>query len=204
MNLTITDSIKNEICTKYTDSLFTIKDLVHFGSYDTVKRITIRLEKENFISRIIDGIYKIPKYSKLTNEIVPTSPHELALKIADNFSWKIIPTGNYSLNLLGLSNQVPTTYEYLSSGPYRNYNYGNTIIKFRHTRNAEIELSYEFSLIISAIRTLGQSKINDGIIGKLSGKLTSTMKKRFLIESKKVTSWIYEIVKEICNYDKVS
>ena len=85
--------------------------------------ILIRLNKEEYITRIIDGIYTKTKISKLTNEIVPTDPHTLALKIADNFSWKIIPTGNHALNLLGLSEQVPTTYEYLSTGPYRIYEY---------------------------------------------------------------------------------
>lgn len=199
MQQSITSQIKNEISNTSYNNLFTAKDFLKYGSYDTVKRILIRLNKEEYITRIIDGIYTKTKISKLTNEIVPTDPHTLALKIADNFSWKIIPTGNHALNLLGLSEQVPTTYEYLSTGPYRIYEYENTIIKFKNTRSVEInELNDKSSLVISAIRTLGKDNINDEVTHKIKSQLSIYECDLILRDSVKITNWIYEILKEIC------
>lgn len=201
MKYTITNQIKNEIIAKFNNKLFTIKDLINLGSYETIKRLLIRLEKEGFILRVINGIYIKPKYSKLTNELVPVSPHEVAIKIADSFSWKIIPTGNYALNFLGLSDQVPINYEYLSSGPYREYKYNNSVIKFKNTKSNDIELDYKFSIIVSAIRTIGRDNINNEIISKLKNQLTKEEQQRILIETKKVTNWIYEVIREVYSID---
>ena len=199
MQPSITSQVKNKIDSMSLGSLLTAKDLLEYGSYDTVKRILVRLNKENYINRVIDGIYTKTRTSKLTNEIVPVDPHALALKIADNFSWKIIPTGNHALNLLGLSEQVPTSYEYLSTGPYRDYQYKNTIIKFKNTKSAEInELDSKSSLVISAIKCLGKNNINDKIIHKIKSQLSASECDIILRDSVKITNWIYEILKEIC------
>ena len=199
MQPSITSQVKNKIDSMSLGGLITAKDLLEYGSYDTVKRILVRLNKENYINRVIDGIYTKTRTSKLTNEIVPVDPHALALKIADNFSWKIIPTGNHALNLLGLSEQVPTSYEYLSTGPYRDYQYKNTIIKFKNTKSAEInELDSKSSLVISAIKCLGKNNINDKIIHKIKSQLSASECDIILRDSVKITNWIYEILKEIC------
>ena len=199
MQPSITSQVKKKINSMSLGSLLTAKDLLEYGSYDTVKRILVRLNKENYINRVIDGIYTKTRTSKLTNEIVPVDPHALALKIADNFSWKIIPTGNHALNLLGLSEQVPTSYEYLSTGPYRDYQYKNIIIKFKNTKSAEInELDSKSSLVISAIKCLGKNNINDKIIHKIKSQLSASECDIILKDSVKITNWIYEILKEIC------
>lgn len=200
MTKTITYRLKKEIDAKYNNELFTIKDYVHLGSYDTIKRLLIRLENEGEIVRVIDGIYTKPNYSKLTNELVNVTAHELALKIADNFSWKIIPTGQHALNMLGLSLQVPASYEYLSTGPYRSYFYNNKEIKFKNTRNNDIsELSYKTSLVISSLRTIGKDNIDDEVINKLRETLNSKEKETLLKESNKTTTWIYEAIKKVVN-----
>ncbi len=202
MNDTITGRLKEEISKKIPNELFTIKDFINIGSYDTIKRLLIRLETDGEIVRVIDGIYTIPKYSKLTNELVNITYHDLALKIADNFSWTVVPTGLHALNILGISLQVPVAYEYLSTGPYRSYFYNDKEIKFKNTRSSDISnLSYTSSLVISSIRTLGKNNINDEIISKLQVTLTSKEKETLIIETKKTTSWIYEVIKKVVKGD---
>lgn len=202
MKHSITDQLKQSIQSDYRDNLFTIKDLIDLGSYDTIKRLLIRLEHEKYIVRVIDGIYMIPKYSKLTGELVPITAHEVALKIADKFSWKIIPTGNLALNILGISDQVPVKYEYLSTGPYRDFEYHGKTIKFKNTQSKEIsELSYELALIVSAIKTLGKDNITSDIIKKISTHLNGDSRRMILNETKKVTIWIFEVIQGICAHD---
>jgi len=198
----ITSQIKNDIDNIKDNNLFTAKDFLECGSYDTVKRILVRLNHENYIERVIDGIYTKAKISKLTNEIVPVNPHDLALKIANIFSWKIIPTGNYALNYLGISEQVPTSYEYLSTGPYRTYEYKNTTIKFKNTKSSHInELNNKSNLVISALSTLGKNNINKEVVNKIKKQLGKKECELLLKELVKVTNWIYEVIKEICIND---
>ena len=64
MQQSITSQIKNEISNTSYNNLFTAKDFLKYGSYDTVKRILIRLNKEEYITRIIDGIYTKTKIMK--------------------------------------------------------------------------------------------------------------------------------------------
>lgn len=202
MKHSITDKLKQAIKSHYQDNLFTIKDLIDLGSYDTIKRLLIRLEHEKYIVRIIDGIYMMPRYSKLTGELVPITAHEVALKIADKFSWKIIPTGNLALNMLGISDQVPIKYEYLSTGPYRDFEYHGKTIRFKNTQTKEIsELNYQSALIVSAIRTLGKDNITSDIMKKISTHLNNDSCRMILNETKKATIWIFEAIKEICAHD---
>ena len=204
MDSSITNKLRYEIKVNYKEKLFTIKDFLHLSNYDTIKRLLVRFENENLIIRIINGIYAIPKYSKLTNELVPVSPNKLAHKIAENFSWKIIPTGLQALNILGLSEQIPVVYEYLSTGPYRDYEYNGKTIKFKNTRSNEInELSYKSSVVVSAIRTLGKSNITKNQVKQIRDNLTSIEKEKLLHETKKVTVWIYEVIKEIYSNGKI-
>lgn len=203
--MTLTQQLKNEINNNYKDSLFTIKDFLNLGKYDTIKRLLIRFEKENYINRVIDGIYHKPKYSKLTNELVPINPNDLANKIADMYSWKIAPTGNFALNLIGLSEQVPTNYEYLSTGPYRSYHYGNKTIKFNNTRSNEInDLDDDIILIINAIKAIGKENINEKTIKKLRKYIEVNKCQDILNQTSKITNWVYEVIKEVCSYDQIS
>lgn len=103
------------------DSVFSIQDFLDLGSYETVKKAIQRMEKEDRLIRIIDGLYAKRRIAKLTGETVYPSMTSVAYALARKFSWNIVPSGEHSLNILRLSDQMPATFEYLSDGPYRSY-----------------------------------------------------------------------------------
>ena len=193
-----TSAIKEYLSQAQEGSLFSINELVNYASYGTAKKILQRMEKNGEIVRVIDGIYSKPKFSKLLNKNVPSSIPDVANKIAEKFAWNIIPSGDIALNMLHLSTQVPAYYEYLSNGPYREYEIYGMKLKFKHTTNRLLGgMSSKSALVIQAFKTLGEENITSNVLQTLKEVLTDDEKKALLDECKRVPAWIYEYIKKI-------
>lgn len=179
-------------------NLFSNNDFLKFGNMNTIKSNLLRMVEDNKIVRLIDGIYAIPKYSKLLNAVIYPDAKELAAKIADKFSWSISPSGDLALNLTGLSTQVPNEYVYVSDGPYRTYKYRDREIIFKQTSNRFIiGLSSQNALIVQAIRMLGKENIGANeikILRQFYNKYSTT---DILTEGKNLPVWIVKVLSEI-------
>lgn len=158
-----------------------------------------RLEKEKIVLKIMRGIYYKAEYNDFLDEYVAPQADAVAHALSRNYGWTIVPCGDTALNLLGLSTQIPAAWVYVSDGPYKEYTYNQTTIKFKRTTNKEIsKLSYKTALVVQALKALGNDSINDSVITKLKNTLTEEEKKTMLMEAKAVTSWIFEYIKIIC------
>lgn len=198
MKKSIHENIRNIILSYEKGTIFTNSDFYDIGSKSAVEQTLSRLNKENVIYRLLDGYYTIPKYSEVLQEYSYPSPDQLASKIADKYAWKISAYGETALNMVGFSTQVSAKYEYISDGPYREYEYRNQVIKFKHTNNKNISIfTKELSLVIQVIRALGKNKVNDTHISKLAVYCKKHVKEDLKNDTKQVTSWIYDILKRI-------
>ena len=179
--------------------VFFANDFLDIASNATVRQILKRLADEDKIKRIIDGFYYNPRYSELIGEYEAVSIHELALAIARKYNWNIAPYNSTALNLLGLSTQVPTHYKYISSGRYKKYKIGDTILEFKKVNPGEIaNMSLKTATVIQAIKSLGKENISDKVIEKIRENLTEKEITDLMNESKSVPAWIYEVIREIC------
>lgn len=179
--------------------VFFANDFLDIASNATVRQILKRLADERKIQRIIDGFYYNPRYSELIGEYEAVSIHELALAIARKYNWNIAPYNSTALNLLGLSTQVPTHYKYISSGRYKEYKIGDTILEFKKVNPGEIaNMSLKTATVIQAIKSLGKENITSEVIQKIRENLSEKEKLDLMNESKSVPSWIYEVIREIC------
>ncbi|MBQ0089166.1 MAG: type IV toxin-antitoxin system AbiEi family antitoxin domain-containing protein [Prevotellaceae bacterium] len=183
-------------------SAFVVSDFTNICDYQTAKRTLARFVDSGDIRRVIRGVYDKPSYSNLLKEYVAPDPNQVAMAIARNFNWTIVPAGNAALNLLGLSTQVPARWEFSSSGPYRNYEVGNITLCFKHSSNKEIEgLSYDTALLVQAIKALGKENITDDAIIRLRNRTDCLDKDVVLQEARYTTSWIFAVIKKICEKD---
>ena len=179
--------------------VFFANDFLDIASNVTVRQILKRLADEDKIKRVIDGFYYNSSYSELIGEYEAVSIHELALAIARKYNWNIAPCSSTALNLIGLSTQVPTHYKYISSGRYKKYTIGDTVLEFKKINPGEIaNMSLKTATVIQAIKSLGKENINSEVIQKLRENLTEKEKLDLMNESKSVPSWIYEVIREIC------
>ena len=191
--------IRKRIQESRAGSVFVASDFADITENVKVGVSLSRLEEEGLIKRIMRGVYYKPEYSKLLGENVAPSPNAVAYAIARNFGWTIVPCGDTALNLLGLSTQVPAAWSYVSDGPYKDYSYDNTIIKFKHTTNKEIsKLTPKTALVIQALKTLGKDNIRNETIERIKESTTLNERKIMLREAQYATAWIYEVIKLIC------
>ena len=191
--------IRKRIQESRAGSVFVASDFADITENVKVGVSLSRLEEEELIKRVMRGVYYKPEYSKLLGENVAPSPNAVAYAIARNFGWSIVPCGDTALNLLGLSTQVPAAWSYVSDGPYKDYSYDNTIIKFKHTTNKEIsKLTPKTALVIQALKTLGKDNIRNETIERIKESTTLNERKIMLREAQYATAWIYEVIKLIC------
>ena len=194
-----TEKISNRINDFGSHKVFFANDFLDIASNATVRQILKRLADEDKIKRVIDGFYYNPRYSELIGEYEEVSIHELALAIARKYNWNIAPYNSTALNLLGLSTQVPTHYKYISSGRYKEYKIGDTILEFKKVNPGEIaNMSLKTATVIQAIKSLGKENITNEVIQKIRENLTEKERIDLMNESKSVPSWIYEVIREIC------
>lgn len=186
-----------DIMTKNTGEIFSINDFYGLGTKNTIKSVLYRLNEEDKIIRLIDGLYTKPKYSEILKEYSYPDANALAEKIADKFSWTISPTGDTALNYTGLSTQVPNEYIYISDGPYRQYDYRNKKILFKHTSNRNItSYSKELSILVQAIRALGKDGIGEEELKKLA-VFAQNIKEDLKRDTLKLPFWVQEILEKI-------
>ena len=182
--------------------VFVLSDFSDIANPSTIKNILARIANKGVIRRIMRGVYDYPATSKLLNELSPPDPDKIAQAIARSHGWTILPDGNTALNLLGLSTQVPSTWEYLSDGPYRSYEWFGNTMKFKHRANKETTiLSPKTALIVQALKALGEKHVDDNVITIISNHLDEKEKNKILKEAMYVTDWVYEVIKKACQLE---
>ena len=192
------DQIKNRINDFDSRKVFINNDFLDIAGNETVRRTLNQLVSENKITRVINGFYYNPRYSELIGEYEAVSIHELALAIARKYNWNIAPYNSTALNLLGLSTQVPTHYKYISSGRYKEYKIGDTVLEFKKVNPGEIaNMSLKTATVIQSIKSLGKENITSEVIQKIRENLTEKERTDLMNESKSVPAWIYEVIREI-------
>jgi len=129
--------LENQIILKIesqcSDWVFSGNDFLDIGTIELTNEALHQLNKAGTLKHIFDGIYYKPKFSKLLDKELSPNLEELVLAIARKNEWVISPTGDFALNTLGLSAQVPARIVYLSSGSSCSYEYGRQVIILRFT-----------------------------------------------------------------------
>jgi Family of unknown function (DUF6088) len=98
-----------------------------------------------------------------------------------------------------LSTQVPGKYIYLSDGPNRSYAIGNYKLEFKKTVLKEVGFKYRKSgIIVQALKTLGKERITPELLGKFRKSIDADICPKILKDTKTVTGWVYDCIKEIC------
>jgi hypothetical protein len=177
---------------------FTKTDFIaDFGETNIHKALST-LSNTGTIRRVCVGVYDYPRQSRLLGQLSPDID-QAAQALARKFNWRIQPSGDTVLNLLGLSTQAPGKWLYLSNGPSRRYEMGEQELAFRKSalKNTGFVLR-ESGLLVPAIKALGKEHIDSDIVDKLRQWLDPKLRARLLHDTRMVTSWIYEIIKRVC------
>lgn len=171
-----------------------VSDFSDYGSAESVKKALLRLNEKETIVRLAHGIYLYPKVDKELGILFP-STEDIALAIARRDKVRIIPTGVQALNKLGLSTQVPMKLVYLTDGGTRNIKVGKRTISFKNTSPKNLFMKGEISsMVIQALKTIGNSKLDDSTLLKIQNILKKEKKDNIINDAKLAPVWISKIL----------
>ena len=178
---------------------FTKTDFVAEFGEANIHQALSRLTKAGKIRRVCRGVYDYPRYSELLDRQLSPDLDQVAHALARKFNWRIQPSGDAVLNLLGLSTQVPGRWIYLSSGPGREYEIGKHSLVFKKSALKDVGFKYrESGLVVQALKALGLEHVDQKVVERIRQQLESNACDRILKDTRSVTGWIYEAVKRIC------
>ena len=196
-------SIENKVFSIIKDTgrgyVFSGADFIDKFNTSSIDLALYNLSKENKIRRVIRGIYDFPKYSKLLEQSLSPEIDKVAHALARKFKWRIEPSGNVALYLLGLSTQVPGRYIYFSDGPNRKYEIFGNQLEFKKIALKEVGFKYpESAIVVQAIKVLGKDNITSEIIEKIRNKIDSKLYAKIIKDTKTISDWTYSAIKQIC------
>jgi len=171
-------------------------DFHTFGSSEAIRLALHRLEKEKAITRVAQGIYVRPIISQYIGEVLP-SAEDVAKGIAKRDRVRIVPTGAYALNALGLSTQVPIKLVFLTDAAPRIIKIGKRTIKFKKATPKNLLAKGEISsLVIQALREIGINNVTDEEEKRIIELLNKESQKDLLQDIKLAPVWIQKIMQK--------
>ena len=178
---------------------FSSNDFVADFSRSQIDYALSELCREGKIRRVCRGIYDYPKFSEMLQQALSPDFDQVARAFARKFNWRIQPSGDAALNLLGLSTQVPGRLVYLSDGPNRQYDIANYTLEFKKSALKDVGFKYrESGLLVQALKALGQSRVDEAVIATLRQQLDKAACQQVLKDTVTATGWVYEAIKRVC------
>lgn len=173
-------------------------DFLDLGGDAAIRKALSRLEAKGTIRRVLRGVYDYPRMSTLLKEPMGPDLDELASALARKSGWRIQPSENTALNLLGLSTQVPAQSVYLSDGPGKSYEVGNRqlVFKKRSLKESGFKLP-ESELVVQALKALGKERIDTQVCRKLAKKWTPAFWQKILRDAKTAPAWVSDVIRNI-------
>jgi len=176
--------------------IFFPEDFAGYGTVDAIRQALHRLAKDGFLVRLAQGIYLYPKQDKELGLLNP-SIEEIAKAIAKRDKARILPTGVYALNRLGLSTQLPLKVIYLTDGTPRSIQIGKRSIKLKKTTPKNLMTKGEISsLVIQALREIGKDKVTEVQLFKIKELLKKEKPELLLHDARIAPAWIARIMVE--------
>ena len=177
---------------------FSKNEFLDLGGDAAIRKALSRLEAKGTIRRVLRGLYDYPKISTLLNEPMGPDLDQVAGALARKHGWRIQPSENTALNLLGLSTQIPAQAVYLSDGPSKTYEIGSRELFFKKRPLSESGFKLrESELVVQALKALGRDRIESSIREKLAEVLPAPIWKKMVRDTKSAPAWIHEIIRSI-------
>lgn len=173
MEQSIINKILNKIKKCGRGSAFFTGDFIHYGPRNSVSKALERLTDDGTLIRVSRGIYCYPKIEKVYGLGAVTPSYEaIAHAIARKDGAKIVPSGTYAQYQLGLTQQIPMNYNFLTNGPSRTLTLNDQqSITFRHASPRYFTINDELALLLT-------TALKDWKVENLSDEQLSIIQKR--------------------------
>jgi len=183
-------------------TLFFNESFLTIGQTDAIRKALERLVKSGEIQRVAVGIYVRPEIDPVIGKVSP-GIESIVMAIAKRDKARIVPTGIYALNRLGLSTQVPMNVVYLTDGAPRKIQIAGRRVTLKKTTPKNVAAIGEISrLVIQALREIGKDKITEQEIEHLQQLLLKEKPVRLEHDFHLAPAWIREIMRPVLKETK--
>ena len=190
------ENIYKAIKRKPKGTLLLPEDFAMLGTSVAIRKALQRLREKGLIKQVAHGIYVRPKTNEFIGELLP-SAEEVAQAIAKRYKIRLVPTGVYALNALGLSTQVPLKLVFLTDGAPRTIKVGIRTIKLKKTTPKNLLAKGKISsLVIQALREIGKDKATQAELTKIVDLLKEENQTDLKYDISLAPEWIKKIMKQ--------
>lgn len=147
MNASVNNTIELKIGRLKPGDVFLPSDFKDLGTSTAIRKALSRFVEIGRVDRMGQGIYVIPKYDKVFGKVLP-SIEQIANILAKKDHVKIKPSGQYALNKVGLSTQVPMRLVFLTSGHSKKIQIGKSAIIFKATTAKKLSMKGEITSLL--------------------------------------------------------
>ena len=171
-------------------------DFKDLGTSAAIRKTLSRLVESGQVERMGQGIYVLPKKDKVFGKVLP-SMEELAEALAKKEHVIIKPSGQYALNKVGLSTQVPMRLVFLTSGNAKNISIGRNSIIFKSTTAKKLSMKGNItSLLFLGLEEIDLQKLSpiqmEKIMGLLKQENPDILKYNLRLAPTKVSDFVVE------------
>lgn len=171
MNESINSQIENKIKRSKPGQIILTSDFKDLGTSTAIRKTLSRLVDQKVLVRMGKGVYVVPIQNIIFGEVLP-SIEEIAVSLAEKEHVKIMPTGQYALNKIGLSNQVPMKMVFLTNGTKKNINIGKSSIVFQPTTTKKLAMVGSISsLLFLGLEELDLNRLTESELEKITDLL---------------------------------
>ena len=193
----ITSEIRKRIIRKGRKAIFSAVDFQDLGPRASVSRALSRLASQGMIRRLTRGIYDYPKYIPPFGLHTPHIPN-VAAAIVRKKGQILQISPSRAANALGLSNQVPARYVYMTDGSSRTVMVRGRSIEFRKAAPSTLVGAGQMTgAVFQALRCFGKRRVTEKMIEWLANNLKENDKKQLAKQSRQVQAWMRPIIRQI-------
>ena len=194
MSKSINSQIEARVKRAKPGCIFLPSDFKDLGTSTAIRKALSRLVEQKVLVRMGQGIYVTAMHDKVFGEVLP-SLEEIATSLAKKERVKIMPSGQYALNKIGLSTQVSMKLVYLTNGTKKNINIGKGSIVFQPTTAKKLAMVGSISsLVLLGLEELDLKQLSKSEIEKVKKILEKEDEKKLKHDLKLASAKISDFV----------
>jgi hypothetical protein len=171
-------------------TVFTPALFAGVGGRAAIDKAMQHLVARGELRRLSRGLYDKPRQDPLLGTLWP-SVEAIVAALTGKDKLRLLPTGAYAANLLGLSVQVPARVEFLTDGTSRTVKAGPMQIVLKRTTPRQMAAAGRTSgMVIQALRSLGPDHVTPQRLSKLRRTIPADQRRLLLDDLTLAPGWM--------------
>lgn len=176
------------------ESVFFVSDFLDISSDKEISKMLSELEVQGVVTRLAKGIYCKPRMTRFG----PLYPdvRTIVEAVAQRDHAQVLPSGATAANRLGLSEQVPMKYTFITSGSSRVLTVGKQEVRLRRAVPRNFAYRTQLAaLMVQALKATGEQNVGNDELWALKRAIEANPEKEaFKQDVQQMPIWMKKIL----------